>query len=231
ALLARRALHAGAPVSPSPEQMRALIEAHTEIARPPLCPELRLHLVTERCALWRAGEDELAALGLPPPYWAFCWAGGQALARYLLDHPDAVHGRNVLDFGAGGGVEALAAARAGASAVLASDIDPFAVQALEMNAALNDVRLTATSRDLLGLDEGWDVVLAGDVCYDRALAGQVQAWLERLAARGADVLVGDPRRGYLDESRLSRIAELDAPSDVDVEGRYLRRTGIFRVLG
>lgn len=211
------------------EQQRRFIVAQTELVPPPICPELRLHLVTERCPLWRATEDALARMGLEPPYWAFCWAGGQALARWLLDHPEVVRGRRVLDFGAGGGVEALAAMRVGAASVIASDIDPLAAVAMVLNAEANGLELEVTTDDLICRDDGWDVVLAGDVCYDRALAERVLAWLRQLARRGALVLVGDPQRGYLDTRALEQIAELDAPSDVDVDGKYLRRTGIYRV--
>lgn len=209
---------------------RALVRAHTVIASPWLCPELSLHLVTEACPLWRATEPELARLGLPEPYWAFAWAGGQALARYLLDHPEEVRGARVLDFGAGGGVEALAAARAGAAAVLASDLDPVACTALQLNAELCGVPahvIETTTEDLIGRRRAHDVVLVGDVCYEPALSRRLWAWLESLAREGARVLVGDPGRGNIPLDRATRIFTCDAPSDVDVDGRWLRATSVF----
>lgn len=201
--------------------------AHTVVTSPWLCPELRMHLVTEACPLWRATEPELLALGLPEPYWAFAWAGGQALARYLLDHPEVVRGKRVLDFGAGGGVEALAALRSGATHVLASDLDPVAGAALELNAALCGVEVETTTADLIGATGPWDLILAGDVCYDPDLARRLWAWLEAEAARGVRVLVGDPGRGNVPLDRATRVFTCDAPSDVDVEGRYLRSTSVF----
>lgn len=204
------------------------VTRHTAIDRPLLCPELRLHLITPRCDLWRATEDQARALGLSDPYWAFCWAGGQALARYILDHPERFVGRRVLDFGAGGAVEGIAAARAGAS-VLAADIDPVATSIARDNARLNGVTLETTTDDLIGTHGSWDVVLAGDVCYEEELAGRVFGWLSELAREGVEVLIGDPRRGYLDESALERAAVYDAPADNDPGGRHLTPTPVYRL--
>lgn len=206
---------------------RELVVRHAIVASPWLCPELRLYLVTHACPLWRATEPELEALGLPEPYWAFAWPGGQALARYLLDHPQVARGRRVLDFGAGGGVEALAAARVGAAHVLASDLDPVACAALALNAELNGVMVETTTEDLIGRVGPWDVVLVGDVCYDPALAARLWPWLEALTAAGIQVLVGDPGRGNIPDDRAHVVYTCDAPSDVDVEGRYLRRTSVY----
>jgi len=200
------------------------------VARPPLVPELSLHLVTEACPLWRASEADLAALGLPEPHWAFAWPGGQALARHLLDHPELARGRRVLDFGAGSAVEAIAALKAGAADALAADLDPWACEAACANGDLNGVALATTAADLVGLDEGWGLVLAGDMFYEAALAARIADWLGRLAAHGALVLVGDPHRGFFDRSRAEEIAEYDAPADVDVDGHYRRATAVFRVL-
>lgn len=214
----------------SPERQEALVRGHTVIARPPLCPELRLHLVTDACPLWRAGEAELARLGLGEPFWAFAWPGGQAIARHLLDHPELCRGRRVLSFGAGGGVEAIAAARAGAASVRATDIDPLAVVACRLNARLNDVVLEADAADLLGVDAlDFDLVLAGDVTYEVELGVQVIAWLSKLAGQGAQCLVADPGRGFLPNADLEPIALYDAPSDVDVDGRYRVTTTVSRV--
>jgi len=202
------------------------------VARPPLVPELQLRLVTEACPLWRATEADLARLGLAEPYWAFAWPGGQALARHLLDHPELCRGRRALDFGSGCAVQALAAAKAGAAGVLAADVDPLAGEAAAINAELNGVSgLETTTRDLIGADEGWDLVLAGDLFYEAALARRVSGWLARLAARGATVLVGDPGRGFFDASRAERLAGYDAPADVDVDGRYRRATAVYRLSG
>lgn len=214
---------------PTEAQRRALVEAETVVAAPVLTPELRLHLITDACRLWTATDADLEALGLPAPYWAFAWAGGQALARYLLDHPARVRGRRVLDFGAGGAVEGLAALRAGARAVLAADIDPYAETAAHMNAALAGLTLEATTEDLIGQDRGWDVVLAGDVTYDDDMAREVRAWLERLARRGATVLLADPDRGFLDTRGFVPLAAYDAPADVDTDGTHTVRTTVFAV--
>lgn len=206
------------------------ILAETVVARPPLVRELSLMLVTEQCALWRSTEEDLTRLGISEPFWAFAWPGGQALARHLLDHPELAKGRTALDFGSGCAIEAIAALKAGAASALAADIDPWAAEAASLNAALNRVTLATTTRDLIGVDEGWELVLAGDVFYEAALAARVADWLGRLAQRGAMVLVGDPDRGFFDASRAERVAEYDAPADVDVEGVYRRSTSVFRVL-
>ena len=210
---------------------RALIRAHTVIEAPFLVPEVKLHLVTDACPLWTATDADLERLQLPAPYWAFAWSGGQALARHVLDHPKVVAGKTVLSFGAGGGIEALAAARAGAQRVIASDIDPFAVDALNLNAAVNGVALEATDEDLIDHDDpAWQVVLAGDVTYETELADRVVAWLARLQARGAVVWIADPGRGFLNETRLEPVATYSAPSDIDIDGTDLRPTTIFRPL-
>ena len=148
----------------------AFIRANTRVLPVPHAPEIRLHLADEATELWHKTEEELGRLGLPPPFWAFAWAGGQALARYLLDRPEVVHGRRVLDFASGSGLVAIAAARAGAASVEASDIDAFAIAAIGLNAALNGVRVEARAADLIGHDEGFDAVLAGDIFYDRDIA-------------------------------------------------------------
>ena len=154
------------------------VRANTVVAAPPLVPEIRLHLATEMTPIWQATEETLVHNALPPPFWAFPWAGGQALARYLLDHPAEVAGRSVLDFGAGSGLVAIAAGKAGAAAVLAAEIDPFAAAAIAANAALNDVDITVQTEDLLDtVDACWEVVTAGDVCYERPMADRVTGWL------------------------------------------------------
>ncbi len=171
--------------------------SNTRLVAPPLTPEIRLRLADEAVPIWRKTEEELGAMGLPPPFWAFAWAGGQALARHTLDHPALVEGRRALDFASGSGLVAIAAAKAGAAAVEASDIDAFAIAAIEANPAENGVSIAPRLQNLIGADEGWEVVLAGDIAYERNLAEASMDWLASLARRGVTVLVGDPRRAYL----------------------------------
>lgn len=210
---------------------RALVTTHAVWARPVLVPELELYAITPDCPLWRATEVDLQHLGLDPPFWAFAWAGGQALARFLLDQPEWVAGKTVLDFGAGGGIVALAAAKAGAARVLATDLDPVAVAAIELNAARHGLAVETTTVDLLPLGPApnWQVVLAGDVTYEPEGAGQVRAWLEAQAEVSPVVLVAEPSRGFLDTQGLELMTRMEAPADVDVEGRYRVATSIYRV--
>ena len=180
-------------------------------------PEVRLHVGGEAMPLWEAAALADARLPVPPPYWAWPWAGGQVLARYVLDHPGLVRGRRVADIGAGGGVVAIAAALAGAAEVTAIDIEPYAIEAARLNAAANDVTLTLQESDPIGTDDGWDVVLAGDVWYEAELADRMGPWLRTLAGRGALVLTGDLGRAYLPESGLEELARADVPTLVDLE--------------
>ena len=208
----------------------AFIRAHTRVLHPPLAPSIRLHLADEATQLWQKTEDELGQIGLPPPFWAFAWAGGQALARYVLDRPDLVANKRVLDFASGSGLVAIAAAQAGAGQVEACDIDEFAVAAIGLNAALNNVAITARLGDLIGADEGWDVALAGDVSYQKDMAEAVTEWLAALARRGALVLIGDPRRSYLAQERLRSVAEYSVPATRALEDAQIKRTGVFEFL-
>lgn len=205
------------------------IRANTQLLAPPHTPEIRLHLATELVPIWQKTEEELAAIGVPPPFWAFAWAGGQALARYVLDQPDAVRGKHVLDFASGSGLSAIAAAKAGATEVLATEIDPFAIAAIALNAAVNGVAVSCTHEDVVGRDSGWDTVLAGDVCYEREMAARAFAWLRSLARRGALVLVGDPGRNYLPSSHLVEIAVYDIQTTRELEDREVRRTKVWKV--
>lgn len=157
----------------APTARRDFVVANTRLVAPPLVPEIRLWLAEEAVPLWRKTEEEPGAMGLPPPFWAFAWAGGQALARYALDHPEVVAGRRVLDFASGSGRVAIAASRAGAAVAEACDVDPFAVAAIEANAAENQAAVLPRLGDLVGTDEGWDVVLAGDVSYEKHMASAV----------------------------------------------------------
>ncbi|MFC0284543.1 methyltransferase [Camelimonas abortus] len=219
----------------------AFIRAHTAPAAVPHAPEITLYLATEATDLWRKTEEELGEIGLPPPFWAFAWAGGQALARHILDNPQLVAGKRVLDFASGSGIVGIAAARAGAAEVEAVDIDPFSLSAIRLNAALNGVSLRTSGRNLLGeqkdgawtdaswVDDGWDVILAGDICYERDLAARVIAWLEALAGRGAEVLIGDPGRSYLPKERLVQAATYEVPVTRELEDSEIKRTCVWRL--
>ncbi len=207
------------------------IRHNTVIAAPPLVPEIRLHLATEVTPIWQATEESLARGAVPPPFWAFAWAGGQALARYLLDHPAVVAGRFVLDFGSGSGIVGITAAKAGASRVLAADIDPFAAAAIAANAALNDVQIDITAADVIGIaNSRWAVVTAGDVCYEQPMADRVTVWLQVLAATGCLVLLGDPGRAYLPVSGLRERVRYIVPTTRDLEDRESREGVVWEVI-
>lgn len=204
---------------------------NTAVITPPHVPEVRLRLASEAHDLWLKTEEELENIGLPPPFWAFAWAGGQGLARYVLDHPEVVCDCRVLDFATGSGLVAIAAKRAGAKSVLAADIDPWAEAAVRLNAALNEVELEFQGEDLVGSDQGWDVVLAGDVFYDRAFAAALVPWFRRLADRGAAVLVGDPGRSYCPKERMDPLATYEVPVTRALEDSEVKRTTVWRFLG
>jgi predicted nicotinamide N-methyase len=201
----------------------------TLIATPPLVPEIRLRLATEITPIWLATEASLAAINLPPPYWAFAWPGGQAVARYVLDHPDVVRGRRVLDFGSGSGLIAIAAALAGAASVRAADIDPTALAAIALNAALNGVEIDTTAEDLIGAPPEADIVLVGDMCYERPLGERLLIWLHRHAAAGVEVLIGDPGRAYFRDAGMIRIADFTVATSLELEDRVRRETGVWRL--
>ena len=203
------------------------IRSHTRLLAVPHAPEIRLHLADEATALWEKTEEELGEIGLPPPFWAFAWAGGQALARYVLDRPEIARGQRVLDFASGSGLVAIAAAFAGATCVQASEIDEFALAAIALNAAANGVAIRPRAGDIIGQDDGWDLVLAGDVSYERDMAGRVADWLATLAARGARVLIGDPGRTYLPRDRLDIVAEYRIPVTRALEDMEIKRTQVW----
>lgn len=203
----------------TPEDRRAFIVAHTTLEPAPFVPEVRLHIGGASMALWEAAYFADERLPVPPPFWAWPWAGGQALARYVLDHPELVRGRHVADIGAGGGIVAIAAALAGAARVDAIDIEPYAIEACRLNAAANGVGdiVHPIEHDPIGTDERWDVVLAGDLWYEDALAAAMEPWLRGLAARGAQVLTGDLGRAYLPAKDLDERAGYVVPTLADLE--------------
>lgn len=221
------------PVTVRPLAERiAFVRAHTAPTAPPLLPELRLHTATAVTPLWQATEDWLERQGLGPPFWAFPWAGGQAVARHVLDDPGLVRGRRVLDFAAGSGLIGIAAALAGAASVRAVDIDPLAEAACAANADLNGVALDIGTADIVGEDlADVDVLLVGDVCYERPMAERVTAWLRARAAAGTLVLLGDPGRAYLPSDGLGRLAVHTVPTTRELEDREERVTTVWRVLG
>jgi predicted nicotinamide N-methyase len=210
--------------------LAAFVEANTSVAGVPFVPEVRLRLADEAIELWERTERASAGRRLPPPFWAFAWAGGQALARHLLDHPALVAGRRVLDLAAGSGLVAVAAMLAGARSATACEIDPLAVAAIGLNAALNDVPVTARLGDVLDDDAGdADLVTAGDVFYSRDLAARVLAFLDRAARGGAGVLVGDPGRAYLPGEHLEAVAAYQVPVLAALEDAPVKRATVWRL--
>jgi predicted nicotinamide N-methyase len=207
----------------------AFIAANTRILSPPHVPELLLHLADDAVALWQMTEDELGAIGLPPPFWAFAWAGGQALARYILDHPETVAGQSVLDVASGSGLVAIAAMRAGASRAEAADIDAYAGQACALNAVLNRVAVSPSTRDPLGEAVLADVVFVGDLFYDRDLANRLLTWLETLQSQGKTVLVGDPGRSYFPKDRFVALAHYAVPVSRALEDAEVKHSTVWRL--
>lgn len=205
----------------------AFIRENTCLLPVPHAPEISLYVADEATALWQKTEDELGKIGLPPPFWAFAWAGGQALARYILDHPDVVAGRHVLDFASGSGLVAIAACKAGAASVQASDIDPFAISSMRINMQANGVSFAISQDDLVGTDGRWDAALAGDVSYERNMATRVTHWLLSLKRRGARVLIGDPGRAYLARDLLVSRAEYQVPVSRALEDTEIKRTQVW----
>ena len=204
------------------------IRENTQLHEPPLIPEIRLHLASE---IWQMTEEELEKSGLPPPFWAFAWAGGQALARYILDNPEIVRGQRVLDFGSGSGLIAIAAMKAGAAMALAADIDAFAAAAIALNAETNNVVIAAATDDLVGTaNRGWDIVLVGDMCYEGPLAARIETWLRKLAGEGTTVLIGDPGRTYLPKSGLEKLVSYAVKTTRELEDTDVRNTSVWRLL-
>lgn len=214
-------------LDPADERTRNFILDNTVLQSPPHVPEITLHLADEAHDLWHKTEEELATVGLPPPFWAFAWAGGQGVARHVLDNPALVAGKTVLDFASGSGLVAIAAMKAGAVCVIASDIDPFAQPSILLNTAANDVHVTVCLDDLIGQDHGWDVVLAGDVFYEKPLADRLSPWFSALASRGATIVVGDPGRAYLPRESLDELAVYTVPVTRALEDAEVKRTTVW----
>lgn len=206
----------------------AFVRRHTAQGQAALVPELTLWLASDITPIWQATEDWLAAENIAPPFWAFAWPGGQATARHLLDHPGLAAGRRVLDFAAGGGIAALAAARAGAASVEANEIDPLATVAIGLNAAANGLAVIPVLGDLVGAPCRWDLILAGDVCYEAPMARRILPWLNDLAAT-AEVWLADPGRAYLPTTGLETLAAYDVPTTLELEDRSLRHTVLYRL--
>ena len=206
----------------------AFIRQHTELLPVPLIPEIKLHLAYESVPLWQKTEDELGEMGLPPPFWAFAWAGGQALARYVLDHPETVKDKRVLDLASGSGLVGIAAMKAGAASVLAADIDAFALAAIAMNADANACDIKATGVDLLnGAPQNFDVILVGDLFYEQQTAARCLAFLQQSSA---DILIGDPGRSYLPKELLISVAQYQVPVSRDLEDSEIKQTSVWRFL-
>ena len=206
----------------------AFIAANCRAMPVPLVPEVSLKLAHEALPLWRKTEEELGEMGLPPPFWAFAWAGGQALARYVLDHPEKVRGKRVVDLASGSGLVAIAAKLAGASYVLATDIDPYAVDAIGLNAQVNGVDVSATGADLLvGPMPDTDVILAGDIFYERPLAEHALAWLQTAQKGGIGVVIGDPGRSYLPRDHLRKLMDYSVPVTRELEDAEIKHTTVW----
>jgi predicted nicotinamide N-methyase len=216
-----------------PDDPEGFIRRNTALEAPAMVPEFKLWLASEYVPIWQATETWLEEQNVDPPYWAFCWPGGQAIARYLLDHPDLVRGKRVIDFAAGSGVSSMAAARAGARSVIANDIDMLSLIAARLNAAANGLTIEVSSEDWLAGGPGdpeADVVIAGDVCYEREMSRQAIEWLRSHADRGRLVLLGDPGRNYFTAQGLEERARYDIPTSLQLENRGMRETVVWRVL-
>ncbi|MET0132396.1 MAG: 50S ribosomal protein L11 methyltransferase [Kibdelosporangium sp.] len=211
--------------------MTSFVRAHTRLSCTPHVPEIRLYLAEDAFDLWERVEAEVGEKGLAPPFWAFAWAGGQALARYLLDNPAVVAGKRVLDLAAGCGIVAIAAAQAGAAHVIANEIDQFAIDAIALNAEANEVSIEASLGDLVdGEGAGADVVLAGDIFYDKAMTTRMMPFINRLQDRGVTVLVGDPGRAHLPRNRFAEVVRYRVPVPKALEDAEIKTTIVWRPL-
>ena len=206
------------------------IRQNTSVMSPPLVPEIRLHLAHEAVPLWQKTEDELGEMGLAPPFWAFAWAGGQALARYVLDNSGSVENLRVVDLATGSGLVAIAAVKAGSASIVATDIDEFATTAAEMNAELNRVSLDIKLEDVLHLQPpSADVILVGDLFYERTLAARCLTWLRQAQEQGAKIFIGDPGRSYLPREQLEKLAEYNVPVTRDLEDAEIKKTAVWQL--
>ncbi len=205
------------------------VRDHTALAHAPLVPEFALHLATEITPIWTATEAWLERTGTAPPFWAFAWPGGQALARLMLDRPSLVAGRRVLDFAAGCGIAGIAAARAGAASVEAADIDPLALAAARLNARSANVAVLTGAQDVVGTPCRWNLILCGDVCYEAPMTSHILPWLRRMA-RDAEVWIADPGRAYLPHDGMREIARFEVPTTLELEDRPTRETLIYRLV-
>jgi predicted nicotinamide N-methyase len=216
-------------IADTPDARAQFIAQNTRLQRPPHTPEIQLHLADEITPIWKLTEEALAEIGLPPPFWAFAWAGGQALARYVLDHREVVAGKRVLDFASGSGIVGVAAMLAGAASATCADVDVFCAAALALNAQANGVAVASVHDDLLDAPAPtWaDVILAGDICYEKPLADRVMAWLEAARTAGATVLIGDPGRSYFRKTGLTKLAEYQVPTTRELEDMAVKKTAVW----
>jgi predicted nicotinamide N-methyase len=210
-------------------ELAGFVRANTVVSHAPLVPEIALYLASEITPIWRATEAWLGERNVDPPYWAFAWPGGQALARHILDHPQSVAGKRVLDFAAGGGIAAIAAARAGAQWVEAAEIDPIAAAAIALNAAANGVTVATAVSDLVGASCRWDLILCGDVCYEAPMTRHILPWL-RAMARDAEVWLADPGRAYLPQDGRRTFACYTVPTTLELEDRTSREVTLYQVM-
>ena len=216
-----------------PADPEGFIRANLALERPAMVPEFRLWLATEYVPIWEATEAWMEQQNIDPPFWAFCWPGGQAIARYLLDNPDTVRGKRVLDFAAGSGVSSMAASRSGAASVTANDIDLLSLVAARLNAEANGLAFEVSSDDWLANPDGTpaaDVVIAGDVCYEREMSVRALGWLRSNANAGRLVLLGDPGRNYFSAQGLEELARYEIPTSLQLENRGMRETVVWKVL-
>lgn len=215
---------------PRIEDPRKFIREETRIRPVPHAEEISLHVADEAMDLWQKTEEELGDLGLDPPFWAFAWAGGQGLARYILDHPELVKGKRVVDFACGSGLIGIAAMIAGAASCHAVDVDPFAVTAASLNADLNNVTMTFEEGDITALPApAAEIVFCGDVFYDQKMAKRVLTFLDTLQAKGLEVYVGDPGRSYLPHDRLIELETYKVAVAGKLEDNDIKCTRVYRV--
>lgn len=216
-----------------PADPEAFIRANTALEAPAMVPEFKLWLASEYVPIWQATEAWLEEQNIDPPYWAFCWPGGQAIARYLLDNPAEVRGKRVIDLAAGSGISSMAAVRAGAASVIANDIDALSLVAARLNAGANGLAFEVSMDDWLAGPDGApeaDVVIAGDVCYEREMSAKALAWLRSHARLGRLVLLGDPGRNYFSAQGLQERARYEIPTSLQLENRGMRETVVWQVL-